>query len=36
MDPKFDPTNLTLDAYDYEEWYKEKSYNSTVKVMNKN
>ena len=24
-DPKYDPANLTLDQYDYSEWYKEKS-----------
>ena len=23
MDPKYDPTNLTLDEYDYSEWYNE-------------
>ena len=23
MDPKYDPANLTLDEYDYSEWYKE-------------
>ena len=30
MDPKFDPTNLTLDEYDYDKCYK-KSDCSTVK-----
>ena len=23
IDPKYNPTNLTLDEYDYNEWYKE-------------
>ena len=23
--PKYDPTNFTLDEYDYSEWYNEKS-----------
>ena len=22
MDPKYDPNNLTLDTYDYKEWFK--------------
>ena len=30
MDPKFDPTNLTLNEYDYDECYKKSDY-STVK-----
>ena len=25
MDAKYDPANLTLQEYDYSEWYKEKS-----------
>ena len=31
MNSKYDPTNSTLEAYDYREWYKEKSDDSTVK-----
>ena len=31
MEPKYDPTNLILDAYDYDEWYTEESGHSTVK-----
>ena len=31
MDHKFDPISLTLDAYDYDEWYTEESDCSTVK-----
>ena len=30
-DPKYNTTSLTLDEYDYDEWCKEKSYDSTVK-----
>ena len=25
MDAKYDPTNLTLDEYDYSEWFRKKS-----------
>ena len=25
MDPEYDPANLTLQEYDYSEWYEEKS-----------
>ena len=31
FDHKYDPANLTLVAYDYDEWYKEKSGNWIVK-----
>ena len=31
MDPKYDHTNLTLDEYDSEKWYKEKPDDLTVK-----
>ena len=31
MDPKYGSVNLTLDKYDYSEWYKEKSDDSKVK-----
>ena len=31
MDPKYYPTNFTFDVYDYEEWYKEKLDDLTVK-----
>ena len=31
MDPKHDPIYLTLDGYDYEEWYEEESDDLTVK-----
>ena len=30
MNSKYDPTNSALEAYDYSEWYKEKSDDSTV------
>ena len=35
MDPKYDSINLTLDAYDYDEWYTEESDYSIVKVIKK-
>ena len=31
MDPKYEPINLILNAYDFEELYKEKLGDSTVK-----
>ena len=31
LDPKYGPTDLALDACDCNEWYKEKSGDSTVK-----
>ena len=31
MDSKYNPINVTLDEYDYKEWYKEGSDDSTVK-----
>ena len=31
MNSKYNPTNLRLDAYDYEEWFKGESNNSTLK-----
>ena len=31
MDSNYDPINLTLDTYDYQEWCKKKLDDSTVK-----
>ena len=35
MNPKYDSFNLTLDAFDYDEWYTEESDYSIVKVIKK-
>ena len=34
--PKYDPTNLTLDEYDYSEWYKELDDLLPLEMMKKN